>query len=291
MSTYNGEQYLREQIDSIIQQQEVNISLIVRDDGSTDLTKSILEEYQRAGQLSYYSGENLGPQKSFYELIKQAPTSDYYALADQDDIWLPIKLKTAVAKLTEYQEEPALYCSSTRLTDNNLQSIRQLDIHPMLSFGESLVYAYASGCTMVFNDALRKDVVSYQPKYMDMHDRWIINIAFAIGGKVIYDKQSLILYRQHDHNAVGLHDSEWKKWKQRFLRIWNHQQKRSLSAIELYKGFQHRITPENKDILLLFIEGKKSMSKRIRLLFDNRFKCGDKKTWLLFKWAVMLNTY
>ena len=101
MSTYNGERYLREQIDSILQQIDVEIELIIRDDGSNDGTVQIIEEYaSKYPCISYYCGDNVGVGKSFMELLKNAPTADYYAFSDQDDVWLKDKLIRAVKAIT-----------------------------------------------------------------------------------------------------------------------------------------------------------------------------------------------
>ena len=92
MSTYNGEKYLREQIDSILGQRGVEVSLLVRDDGSTDATLTTLDEYKESGRLDYYCGNNLGPARSFMHLLQNAPASDFYAFSDQDDKWMDDKL-------------------------------------------------------------------------------------------------------------------------------------------------------------------------------------------------------
>ena len=96
MSTYNGQKYIRQQIDSILQQTNVEVNLLVRDDGSKDDTIKILDEYKQEGKLTYYTGPNLGPQLSFLNLLNNCPKADYYAFADQDDYWEKDKLSTAV---------------------------------------------------------------------------------------------------------------------------------------------------------------------------------------------------
>ena len=96
MSTYNGEKYLKEQIDSILKQKGVKVNLLVRDDGSTDNTLSLLEEYKKKGLLDYCCGSNMKPARSFMELLSIAPDSDYYAFSDQDDYWEHDKLFNAV---------------------------------------------------------------------------------------------------------------------------------------------------------------------------------------------------
>lgn len=89
MSTYNGEKYLKEQLDSILNQEQVDLKLLIRDDGSTDGTVNILKEYENSHtNIKWYSGLNLGCGKSFFQLVLDAPKSDYYAFVDQDDVWV-----------------------------------------------------------------------------------------------------------------------------------------------------------------------------------------------------------
>ena len=113
MSTYNGAAHLEEQIESIINQEDVNVRLIIRDDGSKDDTVALAKKYTD----EVIEGSNLGYRYSFLELIRNAPDADYYALSDQDDIWKPQKLVSAT-KMIEKQESnfgeshPVLYASS-----------------------------------------------------------------------------------------------------------------------------------------------------------------------------------
>lgn len=100
ISTYNGEKYIRDQIESIMSQKvDAQIDIIVRDDGSTDKTKDILEEYSKQKKLKWYTGENLKPANSFFNLLIQNETYDYYAFADQDDYWKNDKLRRAIEKI------------------------------------------------------------------------------------------------------------------------------------------------------------------------------------------------
>ena len=120
MSTYNGEKYLKEQIDSILAQKNVEVTIRVRDDGSTDGTIRILEEYQKCGKLNWYSSTNMGPAKSFLDLVYNAPLKyDYYAFCDQDDYWKEDKLYKAIERLEHFDDKPALYHCELEIVDEN----------------------------------------------------------------------------------------------------------------------------------------------------------------------------
>lgn len=167
MSTYNGEKYLKEQIESLINQRNVDISILVRDDGSTDGTVKILKEYQEKGILKWYDGENLKPAKSFLDLINKADESDYYAFCDQDDVWLEDKLEIAINKLNSCDKErPALYYGRPRLVDSKLNYIKnpKKSKDCMIKYESAIINSNATGCTMVFNKKLKDAVKSKNPR-------------------------------------------------------------------------------------------------------------------------------
>ena len=122
MSTYNGETYLREQLDSIlaqdIQEAPINayLKILVRDDGSSDGTVGILEDYKRKypGVVDYYTGENMRTARSFWHLLRNAPDSDYYAFSDQDDFWLSGKLSRAVKILNGMRKSDSTTTGSSK---------------------------------------------------------------------------------------------------------------------------------------------------------------------------------
>lgn len=218
MSTYNGEKYLKQQIDSILNQKgDFEIELWVRDDGSTDATKDILDTYKESGKLNWYSGANLKPAKSFMELLFRCGRYDYYAFADQDDFWLDDKLKHAVQSL-DGMKDPAVYCSNARLVDSNLAELGRnvYKKRPHVDFYTVISAPNILGCTMVMNEALVHILTSREfPDKIIMHDAYVSGVCSAIDGKIVYENESLLLYRQHRHNVVGVAHTFLGKIKQR----------------------------------------------------------------------------
>ena len=212
MSTYNGEKYIREQIDSILAQEGCSITLLVRDDGSTDSTVSILETYKAEGKLDWYTGRNLGPAKSFLDLLMHSGTADYYAFSDQDDIWDPDKLAIAADCLQDIPG-PAFYCSNSRLVDGNGEYLGRLcdkravpEVRHLKSLLTSLCgVGGVVGCTMVMNHPLVQTVRNCGvPSNVIMHDVLMRQICHCIGGTILFDGRPHMGYRQHGANVIGV---------------------------------------------------------------------------------------
>jgi glycosyltransferase involved in cell wall biosynthesis len=205
MSTYNGERYVAEQLDSVLGQSYPAVRLLVRDDGSRDGTPDVLRRYADDPRVSIVEGENLGLPHAFFRLIDAAANDvEYWALCDQDDVWVPDKLARAVASLAPLRGSPALYCARVLVTDEGL---RPLYAHPLPrrgpSFANALVQNIATGCTIVINRAARDLLRSRWPDYCVMHDAWMY-LVVAGTGTVIYDPELAVHYRQHERNTVGM---------------------------------------------------------------------------------------
>lgn len=259
MSTYNGQRFLREQIDSILNQKDVRVSLWIRDDGSSDDTVKIVEDYMnRADNVFLIKGSNIGLACSFMELIYQTPdTYNYYAFSDQDDIWLEDKLSTGVRMLAGHREK-CLYTANQECVDCDGHSLglryrEDEDIHT--SKIAVLEKNMLAGCTFLFTRDL-KCLLKEENKRPGtavlkrrIHDVWVINAAALYDG-VIYDSSSHMLYRQHENNAVGaytggrLYDLRLKLEK---LRDKDQRNGRSLMAAEL-----HRCFPEKTEDLAIY---------------------------------------
>ena len=205
LSTWNGSRYVREQLASILAQKvDGTLEVLVRDDGSSDDTIQIIEE-MNDGRVRVIRGENLGAKGSFMALLANAANSsaDYVALADQDDVWLPGKLQRAVSKLAEL-DGPALYCSTLKLVDDKLQPLDEYRFVDNVGFESSFLVNCVTGCTCVVNRGLL-GLLSGKPEIGQilMHDWWLYIVAASFG-RVVYDEESYILYRQHASNQVGM---------------------------------------------------------------------------------------
>lgn len=291
ISTYNGEPYLEEQLISLDSQKGVNLSILVRDDGSTDGTQTILNEWQSRGKLKWYSGANLGPARSFLDMVINAEDADYYAFCDQDDVWMDDKLKVAVEKLKKAEAD--LYYSAYSTVDSNLTVLAESIQKPIMNtLGQALVFASVTGCTMVFTHKLAMLVKRYMPSKLMMHDSWIFKIALAMECRIYYDQQSHILYRQHGNNVIGDHKS-WKvRWENRMSRMMSGVRKRYDEMRELYEGYNSIMPEKQLQVIKPLIDYyKRPIWYRFKVAFDKKYRTGVLKNDLIFKVAIFLKQF
>lgn len=259
LSTYNGAAYLAEQLDSLAAQTLRDWVIYASDDGSQDATVDILRDYQRKlgkDRLIILEGPRQGFATNFLSTLKHAQgRARYFAFCDQDDHWEPTKLERALEWADSHEHAtPVLYCSRTRLIDAVGQSI---GFSPLFrrapSFANALVQSIAGGNTMLFN-ASTAALLCLKPQHVPIisHDWWAYIVVTGCGGRVHYDEQPSIGYRQHGNNLIGSNSSVRDRLVrlQRMLkgtfRDWNDV---NLEAISYLK---HQLTSENQRTLELF---------------------------------------
>lgn len=293
MSTYNGAEYLSEQIDSLLKQEGVEVSILVRDDGSTDNTIKLLDEYQKEGILTWYSGENLRSAKSFLDLIKHAPSSDYYAFCDQDDVWNKNKLRRAVNKLDKLKEDiPKLYCANYQLVDAVLNELPDNGHMSTTTLEEALIASNCTGCTTVFNRKLLEYLKVDVPQYIVMHDDWAHKVCLALGGKVIYDNEKVLMYRQHGNNVDGGVHNKREKVVQILKRIRSKECIRSKQLEEILRIYKIYIPKENYyKIKMVASYRNKNIIERLKLAFSKIITTSYKRMNRGFRMAIIFKYY
>ncbi|WP_415980146.1 glycosyltransferase [Faecalicoccus pleomorphus] len=288
LATYNGEKYLRDQLDSLLRQKGVHVKILVRDDGSKDGTIAILDEYQNKGFLNWYTGEHLNVQRGYLDLLKHAPETDYYAFCDQDDVWDDDKLLFAVTELDEMpSEKPAIYYCGQRLVDENLKLISTHKIASDRSPHTNFLISNVAGCTAVFNRSLVDAVNSVEPDFILMHDSWLFKVCLALGGNYFADSAAHISYRQHGNNVAGLNGGMKGKL---------HQVRRYIDVFEIQKQCQNllicygnRMVPEYKKLTEEICTYNQTIASRIKMLKrkDIDFKSGSLN--FVVKLKIILN--
>lgn len=294
LSTYNGEKYLKEQIESLIAQEGVQINILARDDGSSDKTVSILEDYKKQYKnFEYYIGENKGPAGSFFDLIEHAKDSDYYALCDQDDVWDKDKVLVAINKLSKYNEKiPLLYYSNLRIVDENLAFCRMSHDQPRIHKNKycALTEGLLTGCTGVINETLAKYIRGNIPKECSMHDTWIYMIAMFFG-KAIYDFTPHISYRQHSGNVIGVHKSKYnyRAIYRRIIRLFDRSlQPKYTNAKNFYEVYSELLSQEDKKIIEEMVYYKKNVKNWLGLLFEKKIHTTSVSREIRYRGLIIL---
>ena len=297
MCTFNGERHIKEQIDSILGQKEVAVSLFVRDDGSTDGTAKILDEYETKEGLDWYGGENLGPAAGFMELLYKVGDDeyDYFAFSDQDDIWLEDKLIRAVRAIeSSVKEGPVLYGANQTLYKDGRPAGNVYDKMPVLSTPYLLEHNQVAGCTMVINRQLARLIT--ESGHIDtgvlksrMHDLWLV-LAANTCGEVVFDMNPSMLYRIHANNVVGEADTTIKTRIKRAARDrGDRANSRSRYASELIRCFGNNIKPEERLLLELYADYRNSVRTKIRFIKAKDIISQTGENISIFRLKLLLN--
>ena len=291
MSTYNGEKYIDEQIKSIVEQEDINVHLIVRDDGSSDRTVDIIKTYMNQGvDIELVQGKNIGPAESFLELIYRGEEYQYYALADQDDIWHTAKICSAVKQLMKFENQPTLYYSAVTLVDSDGKPLSARAHTEKATTDNGLFGFYATGCTIVYNKRMHELLMKYRPNDIFMHDAWLLTVA-CYCGKVIYDEHSYIDYRQHEGNVIGMAKkrSLLKKASDFFEK---NRGRHSALARELMNGYFNDISDENiRKFITDASKCPQSIKHRIHLIKSRQFQSLSKKNRIKVGRQIILGVF
>lgn len=302
MSTYNGETYLKEQIDSILAQSGVEIELFIRDDGSRDGTVRIIEEYELLYKNVHWINKdsvcNLGVKESFFNALRYAyenyPEIKYFSFSDQDDVWLPQKLQVGITKISGSKNiKGALYYSNKIVVDDELHEIEKESISYYGDMLEIMWRSLASGCTFVFNRRLASYVLKYSTDLNCIHDVWVYKLAKCMGSDVVFGMDAYILYRQHANNVCGethLMDFSLKNIIRTFKRrIMPREHIVQKTIAEIYRLADGDICEQAKGLDDIVLNYNKSLKYKIKLLFFDGIEKRCFKLRLMWIEKVLFN--
>ena len=283
MSTYNGERYLTEQLDSIYAQKGVDIHLLVRDDGSTDRTLCILQDYaSKNGKMTIYNGDNLGASKSFCELLRFASEYkvkfDYYAYSDQDDVWFEDKLLAGVEALERNKAFLKMSFSDFKITNDKLIPFKEQTCNYLQNCAANIISNHIAGCCQLFNYNLllkvnlinNGDICTLYPKLPFFHDSWTSAVAFALNAYIYHDNNPRMYYRQHGNNVVGVHGngviSILTSRMLRYIKPSTHSKSSKCQCLISLLGDE--IPLENKQFLKMCAQYRYSTAIKLKLLLS-----------------------
>lgn len=296
MSTYNGAKYLKEQIDSIMEQENVDISITIRDDGSKDNTISIIEEMQKKyiDKIRLIKGENKGYKVSFALLLGLARDDvDYYAFADQDDVWKKEKTHIGVEKLQQGYE---LYICSVENVDENLKHISLNDFtNGVQSLKSDFIRHRFSGCTMVFTNKVRMmayDVAVNKMEYENMpsHDFIVSTVAYLLGD-VYVDGSSYILHRRTKDSLTSRGKGLINRIRTEYKVVFKYKNEYSTMAAMLLRNKHIAFKESDKAFLLKIKNHKNGFYDKIKLITEKNFTNGIKICDIETKFKILIGNY
>lgn len=300
LSMYNGEKYISEQLDSVLKQEDVEVCVYIRDDGSSDNSISIVDEYMKNNSnVILINGKNVGVANSFMNLLYSVPDEyAYYSFCDQDDIWEKRKLISAIKFLTE--RKSWLYTSNQELVDKDNNSLgmryaenESINLKPLAILQNNML----AGCTMVFSNEfyriLSKEENRPSRELLNnrIHDVWVAMVA-SIFDNIVYDKRSFMRYRQHDSNVFGAYSFGLKysimlKWKK--IINPNERNGRSKLAQEIVRIFPD--VSKNNELLTVCANPKKIINKLVLIKNRKIFLRYTKESSIGFIFKVVFNLF
>lgn len=276
LSTYNGEKYIREQIDSLINQTYNNIDIYIRDDGSKDQTLQILKEYkEKYSNINLEAGQNVGFIRSFFKLLDTCDNANYYAYCDQDDVWESDKIEKAVNYLSKADKgTPTLFFSNADYYNEKMEFVGKAKSKRLFNFRNSLVECVSQGMTMVINSCAREIICKDKPKECLYHDWWTYMICSGFG-QIIYCDESLVRYRRTGKNvtAEGSKFLPLLWWRFKKFILEDNLKKIRKQHIEFMELYGDKLDKRDKKVLSLFAIEKYSFGKAVKKLFyPKRFR-------------------
>lgn len=269
MSTYNGAKYVKEQLDSILNQTYKNIDIVIRDDGSKDNTVNIIESYQKKySNIKLITGKNLGFIKSFFELLRLVE-ADYYAYADQDDVWMQNKIELAVEELNKLDDsKPNLAFGNSDYYDENMNLLNEGEKHRKFNFRRALFACVTQGMTMTINKTTRDMIVKNPPKTCFFHDWWTYLICIGMGN-VAYSDTTVVKYRRMKTNATveGQGYIRLFIWRIKNLLMNDGIKDIKRQMINYKNTYYDELSDENKKVLDLFSKEKYNFFRALRKTF------------------------
>lgn len=301
LSAYNGEKYITQQVQSIMKQNNAsNITLLIRNDGSTDHTSQILNGLkEKYSNLIVMEGKNIGLIASFFKLLETAVKEydfDYYSFSDQDDYWLEDKLERAVKFLqANNQDIPILYGCRSKVVDENLKPTgfsTQAQLQD-ITFYNTAIQNIVIGHNQVLNKKMAQVLIDHKPDFKQLYsqDLWVTNVA-AVMGKILFDNTAHTFYRMHGKNELGYGKSKIDRIKGHLKRLHKNESKKMAYQLNYFtKLFKNYLTLEEKQEITLFFNSQKSFQKRISYIRKTKLYRQGKQENILFKILYSIGGY
>ncbi len=250
ISAYNGKKYIDAQMESILKQEKADVHICVRDDGSTDGTAEYIKGRYPEDRVTVVSGENVGHGRSFYQLVQMAETGDYWAFSDQDDVWLPEKLRMAVewmeAQSQDDPQMPLLFHSAYECRNEDLTQVLYTCLPPKeaadgsIPFYKGVADSVFQGFSIVFNAPLRELFLQAPEEEVSSHD-WLMGMIALSFGKTKYDATIASYHRRMADSQSGMDLGNRLNW---LGKTWMHPDQSDIrrTAKVFVKTFEERLS-------------------------------------------------
>ncbi len=258
LAVYNGEKYLRQQLDSLLNQTYKDFNVLIHDDCSSDGTLAVINEYVSSHPEKFVllEGEKAGSACANFSYLLNRCDSDYIMFCDQDDFWFEEKIEKTFERMKKAEAEsgkdvPVLVHSNLSVADGELNVIDPSFFHFQgigngeAPFSRILVQNYVTGCTVMINKAL-KEKCGEVPKEAAMHDWWLALVA-SLFGRIEVIKEPLMYYRQHSFNQVGAKSSHGASYVVRKLKTFGDMKENYLRTYIQARILRQRYQNENID--------------------------------------------
>lgn len=301
LSAYNGEKYITQQVESIMNQNNVDhITLLVRNDGSTDDTLEILRKLEKKyTNLQVINGSNIGLIASFFELLRigfQKFDFDYYSFSDQDDYWMKDKLESAIQYLSkENNDIPLLYGCRSVVVDEKLKPTGFLTQAQKrkLTFYNTAIQNIVIGHNQVLNKKLAKILINQKQDFSNIYsqDLWITNVA-AVTGKIVFENKPHTYYRMHGNNQLGYGKGKIDRLLGHLIRLRKKESKKIAAQLYYFvKCYSSFLSNEEREELNDFFSLQSSLRKRIQYVRRTRFFRQTRRETVSFKILYVLKSY
>ena len=288
LSSYNGERYIEKQIDSIFRQENADVHCLIRDDGSIDNTINIIKKVQQKYlNIQLIEGKNEGFANSFYDLVCLSDKYDYYAFADQDDLWEPDKLVSCINSIKDCEEAALGYCNGFISDENfNVYGLLFDNCFKSKNIYESLIINPAPGCSMVFNSKAKELFLKADKSKITYHDFWLY-VVCSLFGKVNCVDQPKFYYIQHIDNALGSDRNMLNVYKNRINQLKKKTHCREDMAGEIIRCFSEHLTEEEIDNIKVLRDYRNSAQNRFKLFFSDKYVFESFKNNFWFRMHIL----
>lgn len=299
MTMYNPRKYVMEQIESILNQKEVCVKLIIRDDGSSEET--YVKEVEKYPEIILLRGRNVGVANNIMALIEFAynnTDADYYAYSDQDDYWLPDKLIKGIKKLKSMaKDKPLLYYSNLMVADEQLKPLYPLFRKGVVknTYSQALAQVFCFACTAVFNKKMLAELYSYDIKKMGFDS--LIYFISTFYGEAYFDDEPAILYRQHGDNLSGSHYKGIQNLRNRIrqitelFRFHGSRGEYEYNAQYILENMKEHLSLEQIRDLKVIRDYKRNIKHKLSLMFSKTIRAGYQPKDFYRTVRILLNWY